>query len=184
MYKKTIFAVSIIFASLVYTSNLQAQDCILGEIKMANTDYAFKNWAKCDGSSLAIESNQNLYEVIGTTYGGDATSFNLPNLNGKVPIGAGQGPGLTDRKLGGEIGTAKVTMTKDNLSAISIPTYDLNADEDDHAFEHGSNSAISVGNQQNATISKSIGGKNDPIDIRQPCLGVMYMICVDGLRPY
>ena len=58
-----------------------------GEIRLFASDYAPAGWALCDGGSLSIAENDQLFQMIGTTYGGDGeTYFNLPNLSGRVPI--------------------------------------------------------------------------------------------------
>src|SRR5262245_26800498 len=60
----------------------------LGEVRMFGGNFAPKGWARCDGSLLPISGNENLFSMIGTTYGGDGTtSFGLPNLGGVRPIG-------------------------------------------------------------------------------------------------
>ncbi|MCJ0741859.1 phage tail protein [Pedobacter montanisoli] len=73
------------------------------------------DWHLCDGSLLNINEYQLLYALLGTRYGGDGrTNFALPDLRGRVPIGAGQGPGLTSRVLaqtGGE-GTHTLTLAE------------------------------------------------------------------------
>src|SRR5688572_5778483 len=77
---------------------------MIGEIRMWAGNFAPKNWALCNGQILAIASNTALFSILGTTYGGNGTTtFGLPDLRGRVPLGQGQGPGLTPRSLG-EIG--------------------------------------------------------------------------------
>ena len=64
----------------------------LGEIRMFGGNYAPAGWALCDGTTLAIAQNTALFALIGTTYGGDGTTtFNLPDLRGRVPVHMGQG---------------------------------------------------------------------------------------------
>src|SRR5204862_4938184 len=74
---------------------------MIGEIRMFAGNFAPKNWALCNGQLLAISSNTALFSILGTYYGGNGTStFALPNLQGRTPLGVGQGPGLTQRDLG------------------------------------------------------------------------------------
>ncbi|GAB0118069.1 phage tail protein [Acidisoma sp. 7E03] len=69
-------------------------------------------WALCDGRALQVAGNEILFSLIGTTYGGDGrTTFNLPNLSGRLPIGAGQGPQLTNYSVAASGGTEEVTLT-------------------------------------------------------------------------
>ncbi len=73
----------------------------IGEIRMVGFNFAPRGWASCDGQLLPISQNQALFALLGTTYGGDGrTTFALPDLRSRVPMHAGQGPGLPDRRLG------------------------------------------------------------------------------------
>jgi microcystin-dependent protein len=76
-------------------------DPFVGEIKIFSGDFAPRGWAFCDGRMLATYEHNILFSLIGTTYGGDGrTTFALPDLRGRAPIHAGDGPGLTPRRLG------------------------------------------------------------------------------------
>ena len=94
-------------------------DSFTGEIRILPYDYAPENWAFCNGQSISVTQNQQLFTVIGNTYGGDGkTQFRLPNLQGAAPMGAGDGPGLTARTLGpATIGSAGVTLSSDQMPA-------------------------------------------------------------------
>lgn len=75
-------------------------------------NFAPRDWAFCDGELLPISQNQSLYSILGTTYGGDGrTTFGLPDFRGRVPIGKGQGNGLTTRRMGEQIGIEDVTLS-------------------------------------------------------------------------
>jgi len=78
-----------------------AAEPFIGEIMMVGFNFPPRNWALCDGQLLPISSYSALFSLLGTYYGGDGrTTFALPDLRGRVPVHAGQGPGLTDRRLG------------------------------------------------------------------------------------
>jgi microcystin-dependent protein len=84
----------------------------LGQVELFAFDYPPKNWAVCDGSLLLISQNQALFSLLGTTYGGDGLeNFRLPDLRGRVAMGAGAGGGLTPRNLGDTAGEETVTLT-------------------------------------------------------------------------
>lgn len=88
----------------------------IGEIRMFAGNYAPRNWAFCDGQLLAVSQNDALFSLFGTIYGGDGrTTFGLPDLRGRVPIHAGEGPGLSRRNLGSRGGAENVTLTANNL---------------------------------------------------------------------
>src|SRR5665213_3660108 len=75
-----------------------------------------KGWAFCDGQLLAISQNTALFSLLGTTYGGDGKStFQLPNMQGRVPMHPGNGAGLTPRFLGEEDGTEGVTLLQTEI---------------------------------------------------------------------
>lgn len=93
---------------------------ILGEIRAFAGNFApYPNWLPCDGRLMPVAQYQALFSIIGTAFGGDGrTTFALPDLRGRAPIGAGQGPGLTNRVLGERAGTESVT-----LNATQIPAH-------------------------------------------------------------
>jgi microcystin-dependent protein len=87
-------------------------DTFIGQIIMFAGNFAPRDWAFCDGELLPISQNQSLYSILGTTYGGDGrTTFGLPDFRGRVPIGQGQGNGLTTRRMGEQIGIEDVTLS-------------------------------------------------------------------------
>lgn len=89
---------------------------IMGGTIMFGGNFAPKDWAFCDNQLIAISQNQALFAILGTTWGGDGrTSFALPDLRGRVPLGTGRGPGLTDSILGRGTGRETVTLTNTQL---------------------------------------------------------------------
>ena len=67
----------------------------VGQIQIFGFNFAPQGWALCEGQLLSISQNTALFSILGTTYGGDGkTTFGLPNLQGRVPLQRGQGPGL------------------------------------------------------------------------------------------
>src|SRR4051812_16408638 len=84
----------------------------VGEIRMFAGNFAPAGWAWCDGQPLPISENETLFQLIGTTYGGDGTqTFCLPDLQGRVPVHMGQGPGIAQNYVIGErAGVESVTL--------------------------------------------------------------------------
>jgi microcystin-dependent protein len=83
-------------------------------------NFAPRGWAFCDGQLLAVSSNDALFSLLGTTYGGDGrTTFGLPDMRGRIPIHAGTGPGLSARALGSKGGAETETLTANELPAHS-----------------------------------------------------------------
>ena len=88
----------------------------VGEIKMFAGNFAPRSWAFCDGQLLSVNQNDALFSLLGTIYGGDGrTTFGLPDLRGRVPVHLGQGPGLSDRRIGAKSGAESVAVTADQL---------------------------------------------------------------------
>lgn len=88
----------------------------VGEIRMFAGNFAPRGWAFCDGQLLAVSQNDALFSLLGTIYGGDGrTTFGLPDLRGRVPVHAGSGPGLSQRRLGSKAGAENVTLTVNQL---------------------------------------------------------------------
>jgi microcystin-dependent protein len=84
----------------------------VGEIRLFAGNFAPAGWMFCEGQLLPISENEVLFQLIGTTYGGDGeNTFALPDLRGRVPIHQGIGPGLSNRILAEAGGTEEVTLT-------------------------------------------------------------------------
>ncbi|MFZ2727406.1 MAG: tail fiber protein [Methylococcaceae bacterium] len=98
-------------------------DAFIGLISMFSYKWAPVDWALCDGSTLATNQYAGLYSLIGTTYGGNgSTTFNLPNLLGRVPVGVGAGAGLSARTIGNRGGAESLVLTANQLAAHTHST--------------------------------------------------------------
>jgi microcystin-dependent protein len=83
----------------------------VAEIRMVPYNFAPRGWAFCNGGLLPISQNTALFSLIGTTYGGDGFStMALPDLRGRTPVHAGNGPGLASRQLGSSTDKARVDV--------------------------------------------------------------------------
>jgi microcystin-dependent protein len=90
----------------------------IGEIKIVGFNFAPRGWAFCSGTLLPISQNTALFSILGTTYGGDGrTTFGLPDLRGRSPMHAGNGPGLSNRTLGQRSGVETVTLNAGQMGA-------------------------------------------------------------------
>ena len=131
-------------------------DPLFASIIMFGGNFAPLNWMFCNGQSLPISSNQALYSLIGTTFGGDGrTTFALPDMRGRVPMHPGAGPGLTNHLLGEKGGVESVTP---QLGTVQTPK----------------------GTEQSIT---TLSGTSKPQSVMQPYLCVNFIICVDGIYP-
>ncbi|MBB6557439.1 microcystin-dependent protein [Acidovorax soli] len=100
-------------------------DPFVGEIRIFGCNFAPRGWAKCEGQIIAIQQNTALFSLLGTTYGGNGqTTFALPNLQGRAPIGFGQGPGLSIYNQGQDGGVESVTLL---ATQMPVHTHGVNA---------------------------------------------------------
>lgn len=93
-------------------------DPFIGEVRIFTGNFAPRGWAFCNGQLLPISQNTALFSILGTTYGGDGQrTFALPNLQNAMPIGVGQGPGLSTVPLGASLGSATVSLLTAEIPA-------------------------------------------------------------------
>lgn len=91
-------------------------EAFLGSIMTFGFAYAPRGWVLCNGQQLALSQNQALFSLIGVSYGGNGVNtFQLPNLQSRLPMGQGPGPNLTQRTLGEVGGTETVTLLNTHL---------------------------------------------------------------------
>jgi len=90
-------------------------DPYIGEIRPFAFNWAPYGWLLCDGKQYNVTQFAALYQVIGSTYGGNNTVFMVPNLKGMAPIGMGAGTGLTPRNLNDRPGAEQVTLTTNQM---------------------------------------------------------------------
>lgn len=171
----------------------RAQDGpFIGEVRIFAGNFGPSGWMLCQGQLLPISEYETLFNLIGTTYGGDGVStFALPNLQSRVPIGDGTGPGLSTYTMGQAGGIETVTLTVNQLPAH---THQFNADmlAGSSASPAGLLYAKYPGNvpvystsgqyQMNSSVVSPAGG-GSPHDNLQPYLAVNYIISLFGVFP-
>jgi microcystin-dependent protein len=124
-------------------------NAFLGQISMFGGNFAPRGWAFCNGQLLPIAQNDALFTLIGTTYGGDGiTTFALPNLQSRLPVHFGTGPGLSNYQLGQAAGTPNVT-----LSIAQMPIHN-------HMIEATTAAATSLRIGQNLLTGTITGDSN------------------------
>ncbi len=175
----------------------------IGEIKMFGGNFAPRGWALCEGQLLAISDNTALFSILGTIYGGDGrTSFALPDLRGRAPVGAGQGPGLSPHRQGQRGGTEVVSLNTGQLPAHShevtalTSTLKCNNKEATESIGEGQTfgkAAVNIFNEETANLNMNITltasgevgntGGSQPHDNMPPYLGMNYIICTQGIFP-
>lgn len=173
-------------------------DAYTGEIRIFGGNYAPMNWAFCEGQQLSIAEHSTLFSIIGTTYGGDGRIyFNLPNLQGRTPIGQGRGPGLTERLIGVQGGEETVTLTQammpshTHTAAGVAANGNLNSPDEAVWAQYNSGGrtptlanvyAATATNVMNAT-ELAAAGQSLPHANMQPYLTMRFIICLQGEYP-
>jgi len=169
----------------------------MASIIMFAADFNPKYWAYCNGAILAINQNQALFSLLGTTYGGNGiTTFGLPDLRGRTPVGVGQGPGLSYINLGEASGTNNITLTTSqmpnhtHLGTLTVGATSANANTEEPAGAipaTGTNyfrpDGAGIGALGGVSATVATAGGSQPFSIRQPYLGIHFIICLNGIFP-
>jgi microcystin-dependent protein len=155
-------------------------------------NFAPRGWAFCDGRILSISTNSALFSILGTTYGGNGTTtFALPDLRGRAPIHAGQGPGLSNRTLGEMGGTESVALTQNQMPTHSHQANAFSGEGTSTSPQNnvwaGSAQRDSIyTNNPNTTMSPSAvspAGGGQPHGNMPPYGVVNYIIALEGVFP-
>lgn len=165
----------------------------VGEIRMFGSTFAPAGWALCQGQLMPISQNDTLFNLIGTTYGGDGqNTFGLPDLQGRAPVHQGQGPGISQQyTIGEQGGVESVTLTTQQMPSHN---HALIASTDGADQITGANGIVASPVQLsmyfaaapdtalNNTMVQPQGG-NQPHENMQPYLVVSFIISLFGIYP-
>ncbi len=173
---------------------MAAPNDYLGSISFWGPNFAPKGYAFCSGQLLPIAQNQALFSLLGTTYGGDGkTTFGLPDLQGRVAVGFGQGPGLADVPIGSRAGANTATLTINTMPAHNHTMMCFNGNTNIVAspqttfMAQNSNSLpnfeASTDNTKLNTNTVSFTGSGQPFTLMQPYLGLYTIIATTGVFP-
>jgi len=172
----------------------------LGQIALFPYNFAPRGWALCRGQLMSISQNTALFSLLGTFYGGNGVStFALPDLQGRVPISAGQGPGLSNYTLGEEGGVETVTLLS---TENALHNHALNATTDSGTVVTAANNQLArpfTGSRTSSTTgliysttapntslapnALSFAGGNLPHNNIQPAQVLSYCIALQGIYP-
>src|SRR5215218_9721479 len=165
----------------------------VGEIRMFAGNFPPNGWMFCEGQPLPIAENEVLFQLIGTTYGGDGQStFNLPNLASRVPIHMGTGPDGTTYQIGELAGTEQETLT---TQQIPIHTHTLTGSKANGTELTPAGALLATAttlqpyaqiDPPDATFSANSitpAGGSQPHENTQPFLCINYIISLFGIFP-
>lgn len=171
----------------------------LGDVALYAFNFVPTGWHACDGSLLSIAENSALFALIGTTYGGDGqTTFAVPDLRGRTPLGVGSSTtGGGTILLGERSGSEQVTLTQNNLpihthllkakAAVGSTANPANevfattSTEANQPLQYGTaGTAPAVVSKPNTLIPT---GGSTPVSLREPFLGMRWCIALEGIFP-
>lgn len=180
----------------------------IGEIRMVGFNFAPRGWALCDGRLLAISQNSALFSLLGTTYGGNGTTtFALPDLRGRSPVGMGTGPGLTPITQGQVSGAEHVSLTTAELPPhapavtvnVAIPAVAASTNVAAAPSATSVLGPIAAGGRPgslystdaadvtlkpfDATVTVAPVGSGSPVPLRNPFMGTNFVIALEGIFP-
>lgn len=175
-------------------------DQFLGEIRMVGFSFAPAGWALCDGTLLPIAQYQALFALLGVTFGGNGTTtFGLPDLRGRSPVGMGTGPNLATITQGELSGTENVTISTPQMPNHTHVLKVAGTETSSAATPSGTNNVLGASGtgQGSATIWSTAlnspvslnpaqvgaAGGSLPLPIRNPFLGTNFIIALTGLYP-
>jgi microcystin-dependent protein len=166
-------------------------EAYIGQVLLVGFNFVPVGWARCDGSLLPISEYDVLFNLIGTTYGGDGVqTFALPDLRGRTPISSGQGPGLSPYSIGQHGGTEQVTLTVPNYPAHN---HLLLGTSNDGGSQTPAQSFLASGKNiynvespiegMNPAMCGPSPGNSQPHDNLQPYLVCNWIISLFGIFP-
>lgn len=177
------------------------QDYYIGSVFLTANNFCPRGTLVADGQLRSIAEDTTLYVLYGTTYGGDGqTTFGLPDLRSRTPVGAGNGgPGRQPLPLGSVVGVESVTLTQAQMAPHTHTAF-LRASSSaaDTTTLIGNALGVSGGTATNLTRYSTVAGANflnasavtldpaggsQPVDIRNPVLGMRYCIIDNGIFP-
>ncbi|MBB3035232.1 phage tail protein [Alteriqipengyuania lutimaris] len=195
-YKFSLAASSLVIAAATLPAPVAAQELYIGEIIQTGYNFCPRNTMEAAGQLLSISQNSALFALYGTTYGGNgSTTFGLPDLRGRAPIGQGNGSGLTPRPIGQMAGTETTTLTTSNLPPHNhtpqVAIARVSADQPNPINNSFARAAQNAYTEQapgtdlmhQGTIVSSNVGQGVPVNNMQPFQVMRYCVALYGIFP-
>ncbi|QAY77377.1 phage tail protein [Sphingosinicella sp. BN140058] len=167
----------------------------VGEIRMFGGNFPPSGWLFCNGQVLPISENEALFQLIGTTYGGDGEStFALPNLQSRIPIHFGNGPSGIAYQIAEAAGVETVTLTTQQMPSHTHPMSSTTTSQTltpqgakfaDITSTTAGVTAYAPATANVALLPQLVGpaGGSQPHDNVQPYLCINYIISLFGIFP-
>ena len=159
-------------------------DPFIGEIEILPYTYCPQGFLEANGQLVAINQNQALFSLLGTNYGGNGTTtFGLPNLAGRFPIGVGNGGGLPPVAVGQMSGSPTVTLTSANLPSHTHSYATTTLSTTTATTEGGSTTVVKSITPTAGSGVTGATGSSVAISIANPSVGIRYCIATQGIYP-
>lgn len=164
-------------------------DFYVGEVRLVGFNFAPVGWSFCNGAVLSIAENSTLFNLIGTTYGGNGqTNFQLPNLQGRIPIHVGSN-GTSTYVLGQSGGVEMVTLA---IGQYPSHTHNLVVSSNQAGSSTAGNATLGTGPSAYTTLAPTApmnaamvgpSGNSGPHENRQPYQVLNWIIALTGIYP-
>ena len=174
-------------------------DPMLGSICLTGYNFCPRGYLAAEGQLLPISSWNALFSLFGTFYGGDGrTTFGLPDLRGRVPVGVGTGPGLARVREGQKGGAEQVNISSNQMPAhhhsVKLLGTDSNGNTDKPSgavlarlprskIYSAAPAASEVGAMGPSAVSQATQGGGQPVQVRDPYMGLRYCVAIQGFYP-
>jgi microcystin-dependent protein len=175
-------------------------DQFLGEIRMVGFSFAPVGWALCNGALLPISQNAALFSLLGVMFGGDGiTTFGLPDLRGRAPVGMGTGPNLTAVTQGQLTGSENVGISAEQMPLHTHVLKVAGTETGGAAAPSATNNVLGASgaglgsatiwstalNSPVALNQAQVGtaGGSQQLPIRNPLIGTNFIIALTGIFP-
>lgn len=191
---KRILATLALLGAVVAGPSHAGANPFIGEVMCGGWNFAPQGWLEANGQLVSIAEYETLFQLIGTTYGGDGqNTFALPDLRSRVTVGSGTGQALSTRVIGQTGGTELKTLTASQLPPHTHGYSPLASLSDATATSPAGNLAANKarttlyapgpGNLSMQAVQTSTAGGNQPFSTIQPVLAVKCVVAVEGIFP-
>lgn len=172
----------------------------MGQVQIFGFNFPPRSWATCSGQVMSISQNSALFSLLGTVYGGNGqTTFGLPDLRARAPVGAGAGaPGLQSFTIGEMSGAqthtlittempmhihTTTTTASTNTDGTTVPTQGSHLASLNGVSKGGLYSSTAGTTVELAGGNSGVAGGSQPFNILNPFLAVNYCIALEGIFP-
>ncbi len=177
------------------SGSFASSEPFVGEIMMFGGNFCPRGWTNADGQLVSVSQNQALFSLLGTMYGGDGrTTFGLPDLRGRVPLHAGQGPGLTERRQGTRGGSEAHSL---RVAEMPKHQHALNASKEVANQGSPTNNVLATQSRKKRMYAPFSGKTRTPLNANaigtagsgqahnnmQPFLPIRFCIALQGVYP-